>query len=74
MANVSIAITYNIEMPEVDDIYNLDDLDLIDEKLNELEDEIGNDPFYFIERFGYGMSGEIIFKKDDPRREVMFYE
>lgn len=74
MANVSITITYNLEMPEVDDIYNLDDLDLIDEKLNELEDEIGNDPFYFIERFGYDMSGEIIFKKDDPRREVMFYE
>lgn len=40
-----------------------DDRDLIDEKLNELEDEIGNDPFYFIERFGYDMSGEITFKK-----------
>lgn len=48
--------------------------DLIDEKLNELEDEIGNDPFYFIERFGYDMSGEITFKKNDPKREVMFYE
>lgn len=50
MANVSIAINYSLEMPEVDEIYSLDDRDLIDEKLNELEDEIGNDPFYFIER------------------------
>ena len=74
MANVSIAINYSLEMPEVDEIYSLDDRDLIDEKLNELEDEIGNDPFYFIERFGYDMSGEITFKNGDPKREVMFYE
>lgn len=74
MANVSITISYSLDMPEVDDIYNLNDHDLIDEKLNELEDEIGNDPFYFIERFGYDMSGKITFKKDDPKREVMFYE
>ncbi len=60
MANVSITITYNLEMPEVDDIYSLDDRDLIDEKLNELENEIDNDPFYFIERFGYEMSGKVI--------------
>lgn len=60
MAKVSITITYNLEMPEVDDIYNLDGPDLINEKLNELEDEISNDPFYFIERFGYDMSGKII--------------
>ena len=60
MANVSITINYSLDMPEVDDIYNLDDPDLIDEKLSELEDEISNDPFYFIERFGYDMSGEII--------------
>lgn len=60
MANMSITITYNLEMSEVDDIYNLDDRDLIDEKLNELEDEINNDPFYFIERFGYEMSGEVV--------------
>lgn len=60
MANVSITITYNLEIPEVDDIYCLDDHDLIDEKLNELEDEINNDPFYFIERFGYEMLGEVI--------------
>lgn len=74
MANVSIAINYSLEMPEVDEIYSLDDRDLINEKLNELEDEIGNDPFYFIERFGYDMSGEITFKKGDPKRKVMFYE
>lgn len=60
MANVSISLNYSLDMPEVDDIYNLDDQDLIDEKLSELEDEIGNDPFYFIERFGYDMRGEVI--------------
>lgn len=60
MANVKITINYSLDMPEVDDIYNLDDHDLIDEKLNELEDEIGNDPFYFIERFGCDMWGEVI--------------
>lgn len=64
MANVIITINYSLDMPEVDDIYNLDDRDLFAEKLNELEDEIGNDPFFFIECFGYDMSGEIIFRKD----------
>lgn len=67
MANVSITITYSLEMPEVDDIYNLNDHDLIDEKLNELEDEISNDPFYFIERFGRDMSGKVIFRKEYPQ-------
>lgn len=65
MENVIITINYSLDMPEVDNIYNLDDHDLIDEKLNELEDEIGNDPFYFIERFGYDMHGEVIFRKND---------
>lgn len=60
MANVIISLNYSLDMPEVDDIYNLDDRDLIDEKLSELEDEIGNDPFYFIERFGCDMRGEVI--------------
>lgn len=39
MANVIITINYSLDMPEVNDIYNLDDNDLINEKLNELEDE-----------------------------------
>ena len=69
MANVNITINYSLEMPEVDDIYNLDDRDLIDEKLDELEDEIGNDPFYFIERFGYDMFGEINFRKGNQNDE-----
>nr|DAT53839.1 MAG TPA: hypothetical protein [Caudoviricetes sp.] len=60
MANVNITINYSLDMPEVDDIYNLDDHDLIDEKLNELEDEISNDPLYFIERFGSDVWGEVI--------------
>ena len=69
MANVIITINYSLDMPEVDDIYNLDDRNLIDEKLNELEDEIGNDPFYFIERFGCDMSGEINFRKGNLNDE-----
>lgn len=73
MATANICVTYTIDLPEAEEIYD-GDPDLIDDKLNELEDEIGNDPFYFIERFGYDMSGEITFKKDDPKREVMFYE
>ena len=73
MAKVNVAITYTLDMPEVDDIYNLDDYALIDEKLDELEDEIGNDPFYFIERFGYDMSGENTFKKGNPKTEVEFH-
>lgn len=64
MANVKITINYSLDMPEVDDIYNLDDQDLINEKLNELEDEISNDPFYFIERFGCDMLGEVILQKE----------
>lgn len=61
MTYVDVCVTYSIKMPEIDEIYNeCDDHDLIDEKLSELEDEISNDPFYFIERFGYDMSGEVI--------------
>lgn len=55
MAYVNVCVTYSIEVPEIDEIYNLDDHDLIDEKLNELEDEIFNDVHYFIERNGYEM-------------------
>lgn len=51
MATASICVTYTIDLPEVEEIYD-GDPDLIDEKLDELEDEISNDPFYFIERFG----------------------
>ena len=62
MATANIYVTYTIDLPEVDVIYD-GDPDLIDEKLNELKDEISNDPFYFIERFGYDMSGEVILQK-----------
>lgn len=60
MANVKITINYSLDMPEVDDIYKLNNSTLIDEKLEELKDEINNDPFYFIERFGCDMWGEVI--------------
>lgn len=51
MARIDIIITYSVEMPELDEIYNkYDDPDLIDEKIDQLIDEVNNDPFYFIER------------------------
>lgn len=68
-------MTYSIKVPEIDEIYNeCDDPDLVDEKIDDVLQEIHDDPLYFIERFGYDMSGKITFKKDDPKREVMFYE
>lgn len=51
MASLDIIITYSVEMPELDEIYNkYDDPDLIDDKIDELIDEVNNDPFYFIKR------------------------
>lgn len=51
MASLDIIITYSVEMPELDEIYNkYDDPDLIDEKVDQLIDEVNSDPFYFIER------------------------
>lgn len=63
MASIDIIITYSVEMPEIDEIYNkCEDSDLIDEKLDELIDEVNNDPFYFIERDpAYRMKGEVYF-------------
>ena len=64
MERVDIVITYSVEMPEVDEIYNLEDSNLIEKKLDKLKDEIDNDPFYFIERFGYDMQGKVTFRKE----------
>ena len=63
MASIDIIITYSVEMPELDEIYNkYDDPDLIDEKIDQLIDEVNNDPFYFIERDpAYKMTGDIYF-------------
>lgn len=68
MATANICVTYTIDLPEAEEIYN-GDPNLIDGKLNELEDEIFSDVHYFIERFGYDMSGEVIFRKGNLNDE-----
>lgn len=54
MATANICVTYTIDLPEAEEIYN-GDPDLIEDKLTELEEEIFNDVHYFIERNGYEM-------------------
>ena len=49
MKRIDIVITYSVEMPELKEIYS-GDADLIDEKIEQLIDEVYSDPFYFIER------------------------
>ena len=54
MTYVVVCVTYSIKVPEIDEIYNeCDDPILIDEKIDDVIEEIYNDPFYFIERNGY---------------------
>lgn len=55
MTYVDVCVTYSIEVPEIDEIYNEYDYDpdLADEKIDDVIEEIYNDPFYFIERNGY---------------------
>lgn len=75
MTYVNVCVTYSIEVSEIDEVYNeCDDPDLIDEKIDDILQEIHDDPLYFIERFGYDMSGNVTFKKDDSTQVVMFYE
>lgn len=50
MTCVDVCVTYSIEVPEIDEIYNeCDDPDLVDEVI----EEIYRNPLYFIERNGY---------------------
>ena len=55
MTYVDVYVTYSIEVPEIDEIYNEydDDPDLADEKIDDVIEEIYNNPLYFIERNGY---------------------
>ena len=56
MTCVDVCVTYSIEVPEIDEIYNkCDDPDLIDDKIDDVIKEIYHDPLYFIERNGYEM-------------------
>lgn len=56
MTYVDVCVTYSIKMPEIDEIYNeFDDPDLADDKIDDVIEEIYNDPLYFIERNGYDM-------------------
>lgn len=57
MAYVDVCMTYSIEVPEIDEIYNeCDDPDLIDKKIDDVLQEIHDDPLYFIERNGYELT------------------
>lgn len=54
MADVNIYVTYSIKVLEIDEIYNeCNDPDLTDEKIDDILQEIHDDPLYFIERKGY---------------------
>ena len=54
MTCVDVCVTYSIEVPEIDEIYNkCDDPDLVDNKIDDVIKEIYHDPLYFIERNGY---------------------
>ena len=56
MTCVDVCVTYSIEVPEIDEIYNeCDDPDLADDKIDDVIEEIYHDPLYFIERNGYEM-------------------
>ena len=56
MTYVDVCVTYSIQVLEIDEIYNdCDDPDLADEKIDDVIEEIYNDPLYFIERNGYDM-------------------
>lgn len=57
MADVNIYVTYSIKVPEIDEIYNeCDDPNIAEEKIDDIYQEIRDDPFYFIERNGYEMT------------------
>lgn len=57
MACVDVCVTYSIEVPEIDEVYNeCDDPDLADDKIDDVIEEIYRDPLYFIERNGYELT------------------
>lgn len=59
MAYVSVYMIYDIDVPEIDEIYNdSDDPDVVDANISEILKEIRNDPIYFIERNGYELTVE----------------
>lgn len=59
MAYVSVYMIYDIDVPEIDEIYNdSDDPDVVDANISEILKEIRNDPIYFIERNRYELTVE----------------
>ena len=59
MAYVSVYMIYDIDVPEIDEVYNnSDDPDVVDASISEILKEIRNDPRYFIERNGYELTVE----------------
>ena len=59
MAYVSIYAIYDVDVPEIDEVYNdYDDPDVIDANISEILKEIHDSPQYFIERNGYELTVE----------------
>ena len=57
MTYVDVCVTYSIEVPEIEEVYNdCDDPILADEKIDNVLQEIHDDPLYFIERNGYELT------------------
>ena len=59
MAYVSVYMIYDIDVPEIDEIYNSsDDPDVVDANVDDILQEIQDNPLYFIERNGYELTVE----------------
>lgn len=57
MAWVNIYATYSINVPEIDEIYDeYDDTDVVDTNVDNILQEIQDNPTYFIERDGYELT------------------
>lgn len=57
MAWVNIYATYSINVPEIDEIYDeYDDPDVVDANIDNILQEIQDNPIYFIERNGYELT------------------
>lgn len=57
MAWVNIYATYSINVPEIDEIYDeYDDPDVVNANVDDILQEIQDNPIYFIERNGYELT------------------
>ena len=58
MAWVNIYATYSIDVPEIDEVYQYCDPDVVDANIDNILQEIQDNPIYFIERNGYELTVE----------------